>query len=335
VAGHDVVELFVRRTGLPEIFLRDDRPLRPQDVRDRLRAEVIGQDPACSVAADVVCAFKAGLNDPGKPVAVLLFCGPTGVGKTQLARSLSRFCFGHGEEKDRLLRLDMSEYSTPGAATRLLGDPALGGSDLVKRVRRQPFVVLLLDEVEKAAPEVFDVLLSLFDEGRLTDVYGRLTSFRSAIVIMTSNIGARSHDPVGFGDPATPGYADDVARFFRPELVNRIDEIVTFAPLSGETVRAIAEKELGEVVTREGLAARRIGVRWSAAVVERLAAEGTSARYGARDLQRTVERRVVIPLARYLIDHPDARELTLALDVGADGRIELEPASPRAPPRLR
>jgi hypothetical protein len=222
------------------------------------------------------------------------------------------------------------ELPTPKQADQLAHKPAAKRSvlrevarRLVKRVRRQPFLVLLLDEVEKAAPEVFDVLLGLLDEGRLTDVYGRLTSFRSAIVIMTSNLGVRRHDPLGFAAASAPGFAEEVARFFRPEFVNRIDEIVTFSPLSEETVRAITVKELREVAAREGHAARRIGIRWSDEVVDRLAAEGTSARYGARDLQRTIERRVVIPLARDLVDHPAAAGVTLAFEADAGGRIVL------------
>lgn len=321
ITGEALVELFIRRTGLPEVFIRDEKPLVVDDAFKALSAEVIGQGPSCNVAADVVCTFKAGLNDPGKPVAVLLFCGPTGVGKTQLARSLSEFCFGHGDEKDRLVRLDMSEYATSGSAERLLGESSTGGSDLVKRVRQQPFMVLLLDEIEKAAPEVFDVLLNLLDEGRLIDAFGRLTSFRSAIIIMTSNLGVRTHDPVGFGAEPSVGYVDEVERFFRPEFVNRIDEVLSFSPLSRETIMAITEKELLEITVREGLDTRHITLSWNDEVVHRLAEMGYSPRYGARNLQRTLERHVVIPLARLLLDDPELKDTTLHLVVDEGGVV--------------
>ena len=324
VDGPAVTDLFVHRTGLPEVFLRDELLLRPGEVFESLRAEVIGQNVACHVAADVVCTFKAGLNDPARPVAVLLFSGPTGVGKTQLARSLSAYCFGHGEERDRLIRLDMSEYGTFGAAARLIGSVSTGDSDLIRRVRQQPFVVLLLDEVEKAAPEVFDALLNLLDEGRLTDAYGRLTSFRSAIVIMTSNLGARTHDPVGFGAADGSGHVEAVERFFRPEFVNRIDQVVLFAPLSRASIRAITEKELGDLAAREGLDKRRLTLRWTDEVVNSLADEGYSARYGARNLQRTIERRVVVPLARLLLERPDISGAELRLILGAQGEVTFD-----------
>ena len=237
------------------------------------------------------------------------------------ARTLSEFCFGHGDEKDRLIRLDMSEYATYGAAERLLGESSTGGSGLVKRARQQPFVVLLLDEIEKAAPEVFDVLLNLLDEGRLIDAFGRLTSFRSAIIIMTSNLGVQTHDPLGFGAEPHVGYVDEVERFFRPEFVNRIDEILSFNPLSLETIVAITEKELLELTVREGLDTRHITLSWNDEVVHRLAEIGYSQRYGARNLQRTLERHVVIPLARLLLDRPELRDTTLHLEVDGDGAI--------------
>jgi len=188
----DAIAAFVRRTGLPEPLLRDDLPLAFDDVLSGFRREIVGQDAACRAAAQLVVAFKAGLNDPHRPLGVLLFSGPTGVGKTQLAKTLCRYLFEHGEKQDRLVRLDMSEYGGFDAAQRLLGRPNGPPSELVKRVRQQPFVVVLLDEIEKASPEVFDVLLGLFDEGRLTDAYGRTTNFRSTIIIMTSNLGGES-----------------------------------------------------------------------------------------------------------------------------------------------
>ncbi|MEQ8787299.1 MAG: AAA family ATPase [Pirellulaceae bacterium] len=314
----DAVARFTQQTGLPETLLRDDQPLAYDNVLSALAKSVIGQDEACRLAAGLVTTFKAGMNDPRRPLGVLLFCGPTGVGKTQLARSLADYLFGHGEAKDRLVRLDMSEYSGYGAAQRIFTRPDGEPSKLIQTVRQQPFVLVLLDEIEKAAAEVFDVLLGLFDEGRLTDRFGRTTNFTSSIVVMTSNLGGSDREAVGFS-PGDASYENEVETFFRPEFVNRIDDLVVFHRLSQETLRAIAEKELRELAKREGLTKRALRLTWSDAVVERLAAAGYDLRYGARPLQRALEQQIVAPLARWLVAHPRAAgELTLDL---ADGDL--------------
>lgn len=299
----DLLRLFVRRTGLPEWLLRDDQPLVPSQVLGALRKRIIGQDSACECAAHLITVFKAGLNDTARPLGVLLLAGPTGVGKTELAKTLARYLFGHGpgDAGDPLIRLDMSEYATPGAAHHLLSTADGEPSDFIKRVRQQPFCVLLFDEIEKAAPEVFDVLLGVLDEGRLTDTFGRLTNFRSAIVLMTSNIGAGRTEPFGMARQATAPYESEVMSFFRPEFFNRIDRVVTFDPLSQESLHAIVEKELGEIASREGLVKRRITVSWSPALVEQVIQVGFDRRYGARPMQRVIEQQIVMPLAKWHI----------------------------------
>jgi ATP-dependent Clp protease ATP-binding subunit ClpC len=278
---------------------------------------------------------KAGLNDPGRPPAVLLFCGPTGVGKTHMAQALARYFFGnalenaecgarnaelkkkeekrssssnfalrtpHSEFSNRLVRLDMSEYGGFDAVYRLLGPPQGEPGELVKQVRRQPFSVLLLDEIEKAAADVFDTLMGVFDEGRLTDQYGRVTNFRSTIIIMTSNLGAGQTRTVGFNQQAGLQYKDAAMRFFRPEFFNRMDQLVTFQPLLPASVKAITRRELDAITRREGLLRSGVSVNWSEGLVERLAGIGFDARYGARPLQRALEREVVAPLARWLLE---------------------------------
>ncbi|HZZ77749.1 MAG TPA: AAA family ATPase, partial [Gemmataceae bacterium] len=185
----DVLALFTRQTGLPEMFLRDEWTLSREEVRSDFAKRIIGQEAAIDEACRLVLTFKAGLNDPQRPVGVLLFCGPTGVGKTELARAIAAFFFGHGDKADRLIRLDMSEYTGPGAADRLLLNADGQPSTLFQTIRQSPFSVVLFDEIEKADPEVFDILMGVFDEGRLTDRYGRTATFRSAILIMTSNLG--------------------------------------------------------------------------------------------------------------------------------------------------
>jgi ATP-dependent Clp protease ATP-binding subunit ClpC len=310
-----IVDHFVRQTGLPELFLRDEIPLNETDVLEELNSRVIGQERACATAAGVITTFKAGLNDPGRPIAVLLFCGPTGVGKTELASSIARFFFGHGDHADRLIRVDMSEYAGIGAAQRLIGDPRGEPSVLIRRVRQQPFVVVLLDEIEKAAPEVFDVLLSLFDEGRLTDRYGRTTFFRSAVIIMTSNLGSERLDSIGFDKQAPSSYDAAASSFFRPEFFNRIDAIVQFNPLRREDILTITRTELSQVAQREGLTRSNIRLVCSEALINQVAAKGFDQRYGARPLQRTIETTVVAPLARYLVEHSGLRDKNLRADV--------------------
>ncbi|KAF0214364.1 MAG: ATPase AAA, partial [bacterium] len=239
VSLNQVNKLFISQTGLPELFLRDELPLIPSELVEKLSQQVIGQPTACHTVANLITIFKAGLNDPGRPIGVLLFCGPTGVGKTELAKALAKFFFGAGEQKDRLIRLDMSEYSGAGAAARLIGENFNQPSDLIKKVRQQPFIVLLLDEIEKASKEVFDLFLGLFDEGRLTDQYGRTTIFRSAIIIMTSNIGADKFNALGFNQQNQTSYTSAVMDFFRPEFYNRIDAIVNFNVLATDIIEAI------------------------------------------------------------------------------------------------
>ena len=315
VGPPEVLARFGERTGLPEVFLRDDLPLPREEVEAALRARVVGQEAAVQAVARRVLAFKAGLNDPGRPLGVLLLCGPTGVGKTQLARTLARFVFGAGEDARRLIRLDMSEYATPGSAARLTLGPDGGPSETIAKVRRQPFVVLLLDEIEKAAPEVFDVLLTVLDEGRLVDSDGRVAVFRSAFVLMTSNLGAGSDAAIGFGGEGRPAYAKHVRDFFRPEFVNRIDEVVVFDALTPEAVRAVAALELAELAGREGFAARGLRLAWSEAVLDLVAREGFERLYGARPLQRAVERLVATPLAHLLVARPELRDRELTLEV--------------------
>jgi ATP-dependent Clp protease ATP-binding subunit ClpC len=325
----DSIELFAGQTGVPQLFLRDELPLSADDVIQTLDAQVIGQRRACETAAGVVSTFKAGLNDPHRPLAVLLFAGATGVGKTQLAQSLARYLYGGPSIDDaqpraqRLVRLDMSEYAGPDAAQRFLGSAATGPAEWIQKIRQQPFTVLLLDEMEKASPEVFDALLAVFDEGRLTDPWGRLTHFTSALIVMTTNLGATTAGPFGLSRGASPAYENEAMGFFRPEFFNRIDAVVTFDPLTQETVRAIAEKELRDLSKREGLTRPGLRLSWTPALIDHLAREGFDPRYGARPLQRAVESLMVTPLARFLVEHP-VRDLSLTIDVTAAGEIEIK-----------
>jgi ATP-dependent Clp protease ATP-binding subunit ClpC len=257
---------------------------------------------------DVVSRFRAGLNDPGRPLGVLLFSGPTGTGKTQLARLAGEYLFPGRPAKDRVLRLDMSEYSGPGATSRLLGDPFGEPSDLIKRIRRFPFAVVLLDEIEKASPEIMDALMNVFDEGRLTDAMGRVTWFRSSLIILTSNLGAAARPPVGFaasGGPRSSGAAPDAIRaFFRPEMLNRIDAVVPFHALNREEIARIARAEIEALHEREGLSARGLRLRVGSRLLERVIDAGFDPLLGARPLQRQIEENIVNPLSRLLARQP-------------------------------
>jgi ATP-dependent Clp protease ATP-binding subunit ClpC len=328
---NDAIDLFTRQTGLPEKMLRDEIQIEYGDALELFRSQIIGQNAACEAAAHLVTMFKAGLNDPNRPLGVLLFCGPTGVGKTEMARAISRYFFGHGEatvatgqHDDRLIRLDLSEYAEWDAPQRLLigadGEP----SDFIKKVRQQPFCVVLLDEIEKADASVFDVLLSVFDEGRLTDRYGRVTTFRSAVIIMTSNLGADKLENIGFESKGLPSYSRQAMNFFRPEFFNRIDAIVQFNSLTVDMMRDITTKELREISAREGLQRNNLKLEWTEELVERLVKSGFDQRYGARPLQRTIETLVVSPLAKYLLANPELRNSVLRISFEKNGEMVVE-----------
>lgn len=316
ITSDNIIGAFVKATGLPELFLRDEVSLEERDLQAFFEHEVIGQNEACRAATSAVLTFKAGLNDPARPISVLLFTGPTGVGKTELSRSLARFLFGAAEDSERFIRLDMSEYSLPGSAERLIAGPWGQPSEFINQMRRQPFAVVLFDEIEKADEGVFDLLLSMFDEGRLTDRFGRTTYFQSAVIIMTSNLGTIASETPGFGagEVASSTYHRAAQTFFRPEFYNRIDAVLSFSALDKENVRRIAIKELNALNSREGMVKRSIRLAWTDRVVDHVAKTGFDSRLGARPLQRVIEREVVTPLALHLNRHPRLRDTQLTID---------------------
>lgn len=301
---------FAQRTGLPLAMLSDEIPLRTAEVRAFFEERVLGQSEAVEAMVDLVAVVKAALGDPNKPLGTLFLVGPTGVGKTELCKALAEYLFG---SRDRVLRFDMGEYASGDAAPRLTGTAwdRHSEGELTRRVREQPFCVVLLDEVEKAHPTVFDVLLPALGEGRLTDAAGRTADLRNAIVIMTSNLGASrsGSGALGFADTANDEvdrqrshFVTEAERFFRPEFFNRIDRVLAFAPLDQGTIARIARRELGRLLLREGITRRQLLVEIDDEVVSHLAAAGFHPRYGARPLHREIERAVIQPLARLIVE---------------------------------
>ncbi len=322
VQPKDAISAFSRSSGFPTALIDPGQLLDIERVRDFFQDRVMGQDPAMSLLCDLIMLLKAGLNDPEKPLGSFLFMGPTGVGKTETALTLAEYLFN---DRKRLLRLDMSEFGYPGAALRLVeGDD--GEGELTKKIREQPFSVVLFDEVEKADGGVFDLLLQVLGEGRLTDGTGKTVRFTHTIVIMTSNLGAKKKADLGFSGEAKPGddrrYLEAAERFFRPEFVNRIDHLVPFSPLDRPSIRRIAHRMLNSALKREGLARRGVQVQFSDSVIDHLVRSGFDPKYGARPMKRAVESSVTVPLARALMDWTDPLPSRLLLDV-IDGQVKL------------
>lgn len=320
-----VTDVFVKQTGLPELFLRDDLLLDKIELNRYFRQRIIGQEEAVEKLCEIVKIFKAGLNNPLRPISTLIFAGPTGVGKTAGAKSLADYFFGQGQKQFPLIRIDMSEFQHPSQIHRLIGGGREVGQ-LVKEAREKPFSVVLLDEIEKAHPAIFDALLAVLDEGMLTDAYGRITNFRNSIIIMTTNLGASNRQSIGFTQTTSEDhhYQSAIAGHFRPEFVNRIDSIVVFHSLGKAHIRQITFKELQELRRREGFHKRQLDVQFSERVVDHLSQIGFDERYGARPLQRAIEQSIVAPIANWLIRHPGLSNKTLMIDYEDGIRIEVE-----------
>jgi ATP-dependent Clp protease ATP-binding subunit ClpB len=307
VDEEDVARIVSKWTGIPVSKMLEGEVKKLVSMEDRLRHRVIGQDAALSRVANAIRRSRAGLSDPRKPIGSFIFLGPTGVGKTELARALAEFLF---DDEHAMVRIDMSEYMEKHAVARLIGAPPgyVGydeGGQLTEAVRRRPYCVILFDEIEKAHPDVFNVLLQILDDGRLTDSKGRTVDFKNAVIIMTSNIGASYLQAEGVASPeafaeATEHVMEALRQHFRPEFLNRVDDVIVFSPLGEEQLTHIIELRLDDL--RRLLADRKITIELTQPAKELLFIEGYDRAYGARPLKRAIQRLVQDPLALKILE---------------------------------
>ena len=313
VTEEDIAAVVSRWTGIPVSKMLEAEVRKLARMEDVLKEQVIGQDHAVKLVADAIKRSRAGIADPNRPIGSFLFLGPTGVGKTELSRALANFMFN---DPDALLRIDMSEYMEKHSVSKIIGSPPgyVGhdeGGNLTEKVRRRPYAVILLDEVEKAHPEVFNILLQVLDSGHLTDAKGRKVNFKNTVIIMTSNIGAEHIDRMsnfGFaldrGDQAQFMQAkdkvmDSLKNYFRPEFLNRLDEIIVFDLLSPEAIAKIVDIQVKDVVDR--LEKKEINLSLSKEVFEYLAKEGYDPKFGARPLRRLIQSKILTPVANMMV----------------------------------
>jgi ATP-dependent Clp protease ATP-binding subunit ClpC len=314
VSSDDIAEVVSRQTGIPVSTLTQEERDRLLGLEEHLHQRVVGQEEAVSAVAEAVLRSRSGLSSPDRPIGSFLFLGPTGVGKTELARALAEALFG---SEERMVRLDMSEFQERHTVSRLVGAPPgyVGHEEagqLTEAVRRHPYSLLLLDEVEKAHPDVFNTLLQVLDDGRLTDAQGRTVNFTNTVIVMTSNLGSEALTGRGatLGFRADGSEADEEGRreqvlrplreHFRPEFLNRIDEIVIFRRLTGEQLRQVTDLLLEE--TRRRLRAQDVSIEFTPDAVDWLARRGHQPEYGARPLRRTIQREVDNRLSKLLLD---------------------------------
>ena len=302
VDDEDVAEIVSKWTGVPVTRMLEGEMQKLLHMEDRLRMRVVGQDEAILLVSDAVRRARAGIQDPNRPIGSFIFMGPTGVGKTELARALAEFLF---DDEQAMIRIDMSEYQERHTVSRLIGAPPgyVGydeGGQLTEAVRRRPYSVILFDEIEKAHPEVFNVLLQLLDDGRLTDGHGRTVDFKNTVVIMTSNIGSQYIQELQNDEEEMRRRVTDAMRqHFRPEFLNRVDDTVIFHPLDAEVLKKIVSIQVGLVQKR--LADKKIEIELTDGAKELLAEEGFDIVYGARPLKRVIQRDVLNPLASKIL----------------------------------
>jgi ATP-dependent Clp protease ATP-binding subunit ClpB len=327
VDEEDIAEVIAKWTGIPASRLMEGEVQKLVNMEPRLHARVVGQDEAIVAVSNAVRRARAGLQDPNRPLGSFIFLGPTGVGKTELARALAEFLF---DDEHAMVRIDMSEYQEKHTVSRMIGaPPGYVGFDeagqLTEAVRRRPYAVVLFDEVEKAHPEVLNVLLQLLDDGRLTDGKGRTVDFKNAVVIMTSNLGSQfiAEHAGALTEGVRRQVAEALRQHFRPEFINRIDEIVFFHALGLEHMKTIVDIQVAGLLKR--LADRKIQVELGEAAKGALVAEGYDPAFGARPLKRTLQRRVLDPLAMRILEGEIREGDRVRVDADGEGPIRFTP----------
>jgi ATP-dependent Clp protease ATP-binding subunit ClpB len=324
VDAEQIAAVVSRWTGVPVDKMLEGEREKLLTMEDSLRRRVVGQDEALAAVSDAVRRARAGLQDPARPIGSFLFLGPTGVGKTELTKALAEFLF---DDETAVTRLDMSEYAEKHSTARMIGAPPgyVGydeGGALTEAVRRRPYQVVLFDEVEKAHPDVFNVLLQVLDDGRLTDGQGRTVDFKNTLIIMTSNLGGEFLAAQMEGEPTEavrPQVMDVVRRHFRPEFLNRIDEIILFQRLSRTNMDAIVKVQLARVETL--LADRRMSIAVDPAALHWLGERGYDPVYGARPLKRVIQKELIDPIARRLLSGEFADGAVINVSAGAEGLV--------------
>lgn len=325
VTADDIAEVVGKWTGIPVSRLMEGEMQKLLQMEDRLHARVVGQNEAVVAVANAVRRSRSGLSDPNRPIGSFIFLGPTGVGKTELARALAEYLF---DDERAMVRIDMSEYMEKHTVSRLIGAPPgyVGydeGGQLTETVRRRPYSVVLFDEIEKAHPDVFNVLLQLLDDGRLTDGQGRTVDFRNVVVIMTSNIGSHIIQEMaltGQREELKARVMEQVQAHFRPEFLNRVDEIILFQSLSVDQIKGIVDIQLD--LLRKRLAERKLTLTLTDAAKQSLAIAGYDPVYGARPLKRAIQRLVTDPLAQQLLSGQFREGDVIAADADAEGLLQ-------------
>ncbi len=322
MTDEEIAEVVSKWTGIPVSKMLEGERDKLLRMEEAIRRRVVGQDEAVKAVSDAIRRSRAGLSDPNRPNGSFLFLGPTGVGKTELCKALAAFLF---DTEEALVRIDMSEFMEKHSVARMIGAPPgyVGyeeGGYLTEAIRRRPYSVILLDEIEKAHQDVFNVLLQVLDDGRLTDGQGRTVDFRNTVVVMTSNLGSQMIQEMAEQNnyPLMKSMVmAQVADHFRPEFVNRIDEVVVFHPLGREQIRAIADIQIGYL--RKRLADRQMGLEVTPTALDRLGEAGFDPVYGARPLKRAIQQELENPLARRILAGEFGPGDTVVVETGREG----------------
>ena len=328
VTDDEIARIVSRWTGIPVAKLNESERNKTLHLAEELHKRVVGQDEGVELVTEAIIRSKAGIKDPSKPIGSFLFLGPTGVGKTELAKALAQSLF---DDENNMVRIDMSEYMEKYSVSRLIGAPPgyVGydeGGQLTEAVRRKPYSVVLFDEVEKAHPDVFNVLLQVLDDGRITDSQGRTVDFKNTILIMTSNIGASYllegiHDDGSIDEQSQEMVMNDLKAHFRPEFLNRLDEIIMFKPLTKQNIRAIIDLLIADVNKR--LAEKELTIELTEAAKDFVVEGGYDPMYGARPLKRYLQKNVETLAAKLILAGNVGREDTILIDA-KDGKLTAE-----------